>query len=74
MNVPHHVTDLTRGDFEEIARATNPKPGIGIAIEKRPDSFEFSINETQFKWMMWAFYHNGGFQASADDVASVPLT
>lgn len=73
MKIPKHVTDLTRGDFQEIVRAANPVPGIGMEINRKEDSIEFAISEAQFKRMMWAFYHNGGFQATASDLDEISL-
>ena len=73
MNIPEHITDLTRADFAEIAAATNPTAGLGMDIQKKGDTIEIAISETQFKRMLWAFYHNGGFSATIDDLDSVPL-
>lgn len=73
MNIPNHITDLSRADFAEIVAATNPTAGLGMDIQKKSDTIEIAISETQFKRMMWAFYHNGGFSASINDVDSVPL-
>jgi len=73
MKVPRRVTDLGRTDFEEIARATNPIPGLGMSIERTDNGFRFSIDETQFKRMLWAFNANGGFAASAADVEGISL-
>ena len=73
MNIPEHITDLTRADFAEIAAATNPTAGLGMDIQKKGDTIEIAISETQFKRMLWAFYHNGGFDASLQDLDSVPL-
>lgn len=73
MKIPRHITDLGRGDFEEIARATNLQPGVGISVEKVGDGIRISLNETQFKQMLWAFHHNGGFAAQADEVEGVSL-
>ena len=73
MKIPEHITSLSRADFAEIAAATNPTPGLGISIQKKGDSIEFSLDENQFKRMLWAFYHNGGFAAAAADVEAVSL-
>ena len=73
MKIPEHITDLTRSDFQQIARATNPKSGVGVKVEPSDDGFTFSIDETQFKRMVWAFVQNGGLQASAGDLESIPL-
>ena len=73
MNIPEHLTDLTRTDFAEIAAATNPTAGLGMDIQKKGDTIEIAISETQFKRMLWAFYHNGGFSATIDDLDSVSI-
>ena len=73
MNIPDHITGMSRADFAEIAAATNPRPGLGMDIQRKGDAIEFAISETQFKRMMWAFYQNGGFSASIQDIDSVSL-
>lgn len=73
MQIPKHITDLTRKDFQDIARATNPKSGVGVKVEPTDDGFTFSIDETQFKRMVWAFVQNGGLQATADQLEGIPL-
>ena len=73
MKIPEHITEMTRADFEEIVAATNPTAGLGMDIQKKGDSIEFAISETQFKRMLWAFYHNGGFSAALADIESVSL-
>lgn len=73
MKIPQHITDLTRRDFEEIARATNLRPGLGISVDPTGDEIKISINEAQLKQMLWAFNRNGGFDAAASDVEGVSL-
>ena len=73
MNIPEHITDLTRADFAEIVAATNPTAGLGMDIQRKGDTIEIAISETQFKRMLWAFYHNGGFSATIDDLDSVSI-
>lgn len=73
MKIPDHITDLDRADFAEIAAATNPTAGLCMDIQRKGDTIEFAISETQFKRMLWAFHHNGGFSASLQDIDSVPL-
>lgn len=73
MNIPDHLTDLDRADFAEIVAATNPTAGLGMDIQRKGDTIEFAISETQFKRMLWAFYHNGGFAAALADIESVSL-
>ena len=73
MKIPKHVTDITRSDFEEIARAANPSPGLGMEINPKKDTIEFAISAAQFKRMLWAFYHNGGFSAAASELDGISL-
>lgn len=73
MNIPDYITDLTRADFAEIVAATAPTAGLGMDIQKKDDTIEIAISETQFKRMLWAFYHNGGFNAELADIESVSL-
>ena len=73
MNIPDHITDITRADFAELVAATNPTAGLGISIQKKGDTFEFAISETQFKRMLWAFYRNGGFNAAIQDIDTISL-
>ena len=73
MNIPERITNLSRTDFAEIAAVTNLTSGLGIDIQKKTDTVEIAISETQFKRMLWAFYQNGGFSASIQDLDSVPL-
>ena len=73
MKVPRRVTEISRTDFEDIVRATNPIPGLGITIDIVSNGVRFSIDETQFKRMLWAFNANGGFAKRADEVESVSL-
>ena len=73
MKIPKHITDMTRGDFKEIARAVNPTPGLGIEINRKEDTIEISISAQQLKRMMWTFYQNGGFQAAASDLDEISL-
>ena len=73
MKIPQHITDLKKSDFEEIARATNPQSGVGITVQPTGVGFKISIDETQFKRMLWAFNANGGFTVKADKIDEVPL-
>ena len=73
MKIPDRISDLARADFAEIVAATNPTPGLGMEIQRKGDKFVFSISEAQFKRMLWAFYHNDGFNATLEDLDSVPL-
>ena len=73
MKIPQRITDLTRQDFEEIARTTNLQGGLGIKFEPYGNGYRISIDETQLKQMIWAFNHNGGFGAAASEVEGVSL-
>ena len=73
MRIPGHLSDLSKEDFEQIARATNPIPGLCISIDKTGDGFKISIDEAQFKRALWAFSRNGGFEATIDNLTGVSL-
>ena len=73
MKIPRYITDLTRKDLEEIARAANPTPGVGMEIERKAGTIEFKLSIPQLKRMLWAFYHNGGFAASIDAIDDISL-
>ena len=35
MKIPQRITDLSKADFEEIARATHPQAGGGITVQPK---------------------------------------
>jgi hypothetical protein len=73
MTVPEYITDIKRQDLEEIARATKPVAGLGMEIEPKGDGIQFSISESQFKRMVWAFMKNCGVVVPASDPDEVSL-
>ena len=60
-----HITQLNRQDIKDIRAATNPTQGLGIRIERRGDSFVFSLDESTVRTMIYAFLRNGGSAATA---------
>lgn len=68
-----YVTQLTREDLKDIARACNLVPGVGILVERSEDSVRISIDQAQLKRWMWNFYRNGGPSASAENVDEVNI-
>lgn len=73
MKIPKYITALSRHDLEEIAAMVNPIPGPGMEIDKAEGKLRISINVGQLKRMMWAFSHNGGFQATVDQLDGISL-
>lgn len=73
MKIPNYITQLSRSDLEEIARAANVQPGFGIKVDKVGDALRISIDENDLKRAIWSFNANGGFSAAASDVESVPI-
>lgn len=55
-----HITELTRDDLREIAKATNPKPGFLIRIDNTPDGLKIEVDENAFKTAVFGFLHNLG--------------
>lgn len=68
-----YITQLTRDDLKGLRRAMNPEPGVGISIEKREGSYEFSIDQDALKIMIWTFLRNGGQSAALADLAGISL-
>ena len=71
MKIPQRITDLSKADFEEIARATNPQSGVGITAQPKDKGYIISIDEAQLKRMLWAFNKNGGFAVTAVEAEGV---
>lgn len=71
MNIPQHVTDLTREDFAQIARAVNPQQGVGIIIDNTGDRLRFSLDLDQLRKLLWAFNRNGGFAATEEELPGI---
>lgn len=53
MEVPNHITDLTRRDFEQIARVANIEQGYGIILEPIGNKLVISIDENAIKRIAW---------------------
>ena len=45
MRVPNRITDLSRTDFTEIARAANMQAGEGIIIEPQGEKLVIKVNQ-----------------------------
>ena len=45
MEIPTHITNLTRSDFEQIARAANMEQGEGIIIEPQGNKYVISVDQ-----------------------------
>ncbi|MBO7686549.1 MAG: hypothetical protein J6V72_09205 [Kiritimatiellae bacterium] len=73
MRIPEYITDITREDLKELARAAKPVAGLGMEIEPKGDGIQFSISESQFKRMVWAFMKNCGVQMTAQNPDEVSI-
>ncbi len=49
MDIPTHITDLTRRDFEEIARVVNLSAVDGIELDKHGESYVLKIDQNWLK-------------------------
>ena len=49
MQIPIHVTDLTRSDFLEITRAANLDAGEGLRIDRGGDKLVVSVDTAWLK-------------------------
>lgn len=49
------IVQLTRSDIRQIAAATNMKSGTGIKVVLNGESVSISIDELQFKRMVYSF-------------------
>ena len=45
MRVPNRITDLSRTDFTEIARAANMQQGEGIIIEPQGEKLVIKVDQ-----------------------------
>lgn len=71
MTIPKHITDLTREDFAQIARAVDPQMGVGISITNEGNRLRFSLDLDQLRQLLWAFNRNGGFTATAEELPGI---
>ena len=49
MQIPQHITELTRTDFEQIAAVANIEQGPGIILERDGLRIVVKIDETYVK-------------------------
>ena len=49
MDIPTHITDLSRTDFEEIARAVNLDATDGVIVDKRADRYVLTVDQNWLK-------------------------
>ena len=49
MQIPIHITDLTRTDFEEIARAANLEVSDGLILERNGSVAVLRLDENWLK-------------------------
>ena len=72
MKVPSYITQLTKADLAEIARACNIEPGNGIKLDVSEDRIKISIDGEYMKQAIWNFLKKGGASLSWEDVKYLP--
>lgn len=73
MKAKKYITQLTRRDMQEIARATNLEAGWLIRIDKDQDTIKISVDQTALAMAINGFVRNGGTSASSADCVNVPF-
>jgi len=73
MEVPQYITQLSRSDMMAIAQAANIQPGVGVDVVRKGDHVEVSVNQSQLRRWMRAFYQNGGMSVALDKIDDVSL-
>ena len=54
MNAPQHITQITKEWFEAVSKGANLDVGPGLKKEEKGDGRKITIDETQFKLMVYA--------------------
>ena len=73
MTKKDYFFQLTKKDLEDIAKATDPKPGFCVKIENTADGIKIGLDENALKLAINGFVRNGGAQANAANCTSVPF-
>lgn len=69
-----HITQLTRSDFEELARACNLIPGNLVEVDKVSDGIKISISTDQLKLFIYNIVTRiWGVANSTDDAEIMPV-
>ena len=54
MNAPKHITEITKEWFDSVSKGANLDVGPGLKKDDHGDGRKISIDETQFKLMVYA--------------------
>lgn len=54
MNTPKHITEITKEWFEEVSKGANIEVGPGLKKDDSGNVRKITIDETQFKLMVYA--------------------
>lgn len=54
MNTPKHITEITKEWFEQVSKSANLELGPGLKKYENGDGRKITIDETQFKIMVYA--------------------
>ena len=73
MKSVEYITQLTKSDLKRILTGETIKAGDCVEITQYGDGIQISVNQSQFKRWVYAFYHNGGFSAAVSDIDSISL-
>ena len=71
MQKKDYFFQLTKKDLEDIAKATDPKPGFCVKIENTADGIKIGLDENALKLAINGFFRNGGCNTSAADCVNV---
>ena len=73
MTKKDYFFQLTKKDLEDIAKATDPKPGFCVKIENTADGIKIGLDENALKLAINGFFRNGGCNTSAANCVDVPF-
>lgn len=73
MTKKDYFFQLTKNDLEDIAKATDPKPGFCVKIENTADGIKIGLDENALKLAINGFIRNGGGSMSSADCVNVPF-
>lgn len=73
MTKKDYFFQLTKKDLEDIAKATDPKPGFCVKIENTADGIKIGLDENALKLAINGFIRNGGGSMSSADCVNVPF-
>jgi hypothetical protein len=73
MTKKDYFFQLTKKDLEDIAKATDPKPGFCVKIENTADCIKIGLDENALKLAINGFFRNGGCNTRAAGCVDVPF-